>query len=129
MTLIIAGESDITYVLMEIGHFAGDLDFNEVERSSIVTATAELTRNILKYAGRGRVSYRLVSDQVRSGIEIIAADHGPGIAEVNEAMRDHYSTGGSLGLGLPGVKRIMDEFKIESEPGAGTQITIIKWKS
>lgn len=92
------------------------------------TSVSELARNILKYATRGEVILRNVQSGSKVGVEIIAWDRGPGIEDIASAMCDHMSTGGTLGLGLPGVKRLMDEFEIESEVGQGTRITVRKWK-
>lgn len=93
----------------------------------VMTAASELGRNILKYAGTGNlVLAPLVSDR-KKGIEIIAMDHGPGIENVERALQDSYSSGGTLGLGLPGVKRMMDEFNLDTTPERGTTVTIRKW--
>ena len=93
----------------------------------IATAVSELVRNILKYAGTGEIRLRHVKRMGQRGIEIEAIDQGPGIANCEAAMCDHYSSGGTLGLGLPGVKRMMDEFSLESTPGEGTRVTARKW--
>jgi len=87
----------------------------------IATAVSELGTNIIRYAREGRVTLRIVSRGHRAGIEVLAEDKGPGIRDLDEAMKDHASTGKGLGLGLPSVRRIMDEFFIESRPGAGTR--------
>ncbi len=84
-------------------------------------------RNILKYAGSGEIRLRRVTGADGRGVEIEAIDQGPGIADCEEAMNDHFSSGGTLGLGLPGVKRMMDEFSLESTPGEGTRVTARKW--
>ena len=91
--------------------------FSRTKQYMIATAVSELSRNIYVYALKGS----------RKGIEVVAEDHGPGIADIDKAMEDHFSTSGSLGLGLPGAKRLMDEFNIQSEPGKGTKITARKW--
>ena len=93
----------------------------------ISTAVSELARNILKYAGRGEIRLRRVDGPAGRGIEIQAEDNGPGIPDPEAAMRDHYSSSGTLGLGLPGVKRLMDEFSLESRVGEGTRVTARKW--
>ncbi|MGD8644289.1 MAG: ATP-binding protein, partial [Chromatiales bacterium] len=79
------------------------------------------------YAGQGQMTLRRVIDQRRRGMEIVAEDKGPGIADKDSALSDHFSSSGTLGLGLPGVRRLMDEFDLESEPGAGTRVTVRKW--
>jgi serine/threonine-protein kinase RsbT len=93
----------------------------------IATAVSELVRNILKYAGSGEVRLRRVQRASGGGIEILVSDHGPGIADLDAAMSDHFSTSGTLGLGLPGVKRLMDDFSMESAPGKGTRVKACKW--
>lgn len=94
----------------------------------IATAVSELARNILKYAGEGEIWLRQVEGRRGRGIEIEAVDEGPGIEDLEAAMRDHASTGGTLGLGLPGVERMMDEFSLDSTPGRGTRVTARKWR-
>ena len=93
----------------------------------IATAVSELARNILKYAVSGEIRLRQVDGPSGRGIEIEAVDRGPGIEDPEAAMRDHFSSGGTLGLGLPGVRRMMDEFSLESTPGEGTRVTAVKW--
>lgn len=93
----------------------------------VATAVSELARNIVKYAGQGEIILLRVSAPRGAGIEIRAQDQGPGITDIEKAMEDRYSTGRTLGLGLPGVRRLMDDFDIKTEPGAGTRVTIRKW--
>jgi len=95
--------------------------------AACATAVSELATNIVKYAGRGWVTFRLLEGD-RAGVEAIVEDRGPGIADVAEAMREHVSTGGSLGLGLPGTKRLVDSFEIRSQKGAGTWVRIVKYR-
>jgi serine/threonine-protein kinase RsbT len=95
----------------------------------IVTAVSELGRNILMYAGEGEVVVTTIDGSERRGIVVVARDQGPGIHDLQKAMLDGYSTSGSLGLGLPGVRRLMDEFAIESAPGRGTTVTAKRWLS
>ena len=103
--------------------------FGLTDLAIIATAISELARNSLRYATGGQIVVRLAEDeQRRRGIEIIAADDGPGIGDINQALQDGYSTSGSLGLGLPGVRRLMDEFQIESHPGEGSVVTAKKWR-
>ncbi len=124
----IADESDLTRAVLLSGQVAERAGFTAVGKASVMTAVSELTRNIIKYAGRGRLRIRVIRDDRRTGVEAIVEDEGPGISNINEALADHYSTGGTLGLGLPGVKRLMDEFDMWSELGKGTRVTIKKWK-
>jgi serine/threonine-protein kinase RsbT len=105
----------------ELGFEAGDL-------AMIATAISELARNIVLYAGRGEIVVRMLSRQGKRGILLMGRDEGPGIADLTQAMRDGYSTSGGLGLGLPGVRRLMDDFQIDSTPGRGTLVTLWKWK-
>jgi serine/threonine-protein kinase RsbT len=84
-------------------------------------------RNVLKYADSGRFTMRRIESSRGRGVEIEVSDHGPGIADVDAAMQDHFSSSGTLGLGLPGVRRMMDEFAVESRPGEGTRVTACKW--
>src|SRR5512141_1886277 len=94
----------------QVGFRAGDL-------ALIATAISEITRNVIEYAGHGELHARILRDRTRSGIEIVVEDAGPGIPDLSKAMQDGYSTGGGLGLGLPGAKRLMDEFAVETSAG------------
>jgi serine/threonine-protein kinase RsbT len=107
--------------------FAKEMVFTEVEIQMIATAVSELARNIIKYADKGEVIIGRVEKGYKSGIEIVVSDKGPGIADIEAAVTDHFSTSGTLGLGLPGVKRMVDEFEIQSEVGLGTTVLIRKW--
>ena len=120
-------EMDVRLVVLESTRYAQEAGFDETPSRMIATAVSELARNILKYAGSGELRLRRVEGQSGSGIEIEVSDHGPGIPDVDAAMSDHFSSGGTLGLGLPGVKRMMDEFSLESAPGQGTRVTARKW--
>ena len=107
---------------------AGQLGFQQSDLTLVATAISELARNIVRYARRGEIVLRQAEDGGIRGIVIIARDEGPGIPDVNRAMEQGYSTSGGLGLGLPGVRRIMDKFEIVSEVGKGTVVTAVKWK-
>jgi serine/threonine-protein kinase RsbT len=120
--------SDKEEVIIVAKSMAARAGFDEINQFLIATAASELATNIVNYAKEGEVTLRIVQRDERSGIEIIARDHGPGIRDIEKAMQDHFSTRkGSLGLGLPSVKRIMDEFKIESQLGHGTTVSALKW--
>ena len=93
----------------------------------ISTAVSELARNIIKYAKEGEVTLKIICQNLKKGIEILAIDKAPGIQDIDKALDENYSTGGTIGIGLPGTKRIMDDFHIESEPGKGTTIMARKW--
>ena len=107
---------------------ASRLGFPSSDLALIATTISELARNILRYAGTGEITLKTIGDSHKQGILIVARDKGPGIPDVRKALQDGYSTSGGLGLGLPGVKRLMDEFEIASGPGQGTTVTVKKWK-
>jgi len=123
----IATEMDASRTVLESTLYSQEAGFDETSSRMIATAVSELARNILKYAGIGEIRLRRVNGTGGRGIEIEVIDRGPGIADCEAAMRDHFSSGGTLGLGLPGVKRMMDEFSLESTPGKGTRVTARKW--
>lgn len=125
----IADESHLLQVreiLRERGREAG---LGIVDQTKLITAGSELARNILKYAGDGggRMIVEVIHETQRRGLKAVFEDQGPGIADVDMAMRDGFSTGGSLGLGLPGSSRLVDEMTIDTGPSKGTRITITKW--
>lgn len=99
-----------------------------VDQTKIVTAASELGRNTIQYGGGGAVRIETVANGSRRGLRLEFTDQGPGIADVDLAMKDGYTTGGGLGLGLSGAKRLSDHFEIESSPGKGTRVAIIRWK-
>ncbi|MDN7243391.1 MULTISPECIES: anti-sigma regulatory factor [Planococcaceae] len=106
---------------------AKELGFGTVDQARITTAISELARNIYLYAGQGRIEIQRLTENGVKGILIIAADNGPGIPDIRKVMEDGFSTSGGLGAGLPGVKRLMDEFRIETILGEGTDIRATKW--
>ncbi|MBM7554396.1 anti-sigma regulatory factor [Thalassobacillus pellis] len=106
---------------------AKKIGFGTVDQARIATAISELARNIYLYAGDGKVCFEAIEDMNKRGLSIIAIDDGPGIEELSQVMEDGFSTSGGLGAGLPGVKRLMDEFDIVSEQGQGTEIKVVKW--
>lgn len=101
--------------------------FSSSDLSIIATAISEVAQNIVQYATEGEILITLINDTHKKGVEIVAADQGPGVGDVSMMMRDGYSTGKRLGIGLPGAKRLMDEFEIASEPGKGTTVKMKKW--
>lgn len=103
------------------------IGFGTVDQARITTAISELARNIYLYAGRGKIEITCISQNQAKGISIVASDEGPGIADVRKVMDDGFTTSGGLGAGMPGVKRLMDDFNITTEKGVGTTITAIKW--
>lgn len=106
---------------------AKELGFGTVDQARITTAISELARNIYLYAGKGRIEIQQLRENGIKGILIIAADSGPGIPDIRKVMEDGFTTSGGLGAGLPGVKRLMDDFKIETIIGEGTDIRATKW--
>lgn len=103
------------------------IGFGTVDQARITTAISELARNIYLYAGKGRIEIASVYKNQNEGISIIASDEGPGIADIRKVMDDGFTTSGGLGAGMPGVKRLMDEFTITTKEGVGTTVTAIKW--
>jgi serine/threonine-protein kinase RsbT len=127
-TVVIARDADIVSARQAGRELAGTAGFKGIDLTLIATAISEVARNIVVYAKQGQVSLSIVEDGGRRGIAVIACDEGPGIPDIDEAMRDGFSTGGSLGLGLPGARRLMDDFEIVSEVGRGTTVTMRKWR-
>ena len=130
-TMAIRGQDDIVTARQRAREIAKRLGFGMVDQSRIATAVSELTRNVVRYAtdGRGEVRIAQVTSDGRGvGLEIVVADEGPGISDVEEAMREGYTSGPGMGLGLSGTKRLMDEMEIESAAGRGTIVTIRKWR-
>jgi len=124
----ISSDQEIVVARQKGRAMAMELGFSSVDATLIATAISELARNIVSYARSGKILLRRVQGSSRVGILVVASDEGPGIPDVQQALRDGFSTSGSLGLGLPGVRRLMDEFTITSQPGRGTTVTVKKWK-
>ncbi len=120
-------EVDVYVAMGRARDMATALGFDDIDRTRIEIAVLELTRNILTHAGSGEVMIEYVTDGDRQGIAIEARDQGPGIADIALALRDGYSTAQTLGAGLPGVQRLMDDFHIESTVGVGTRVRAVKW--
>ncbi len=123
----IAHDGDVVTARQKGRELAAEVGFSGSDLTLIATAISEIARNIVLYAEHGEMILSAISDGSRRGISIIADDKGPGIYDIGQAMEDGFSTGKSLGLGLPGAKRLMDEFDITSQPGKGTTITMKKW--
>ena len=126
-TVPIRSDLDIVTARVEGRELAKELGFGVIDQARIATAISELTRNIVQYAEQGEAIMRRIEASGRIGLEIICQDEGPGIPDVDLAMQDGFSTSTSLGMGMPGAKRLMDEFEIASEVGFGTTVTIRKW--
>ena len=124
--------SDNAQVIYTARQMAADIGFDETQQFLIAAAVSELATNIIRYASKGVVILRLVSKMSNTGdiqgIEVTAKDNGAGISDIDKAMQEHFSTGNSLGLGLPSVKRIMDEFFIQSSPEKGTVVIAKRWR-
>ena len=118
---------DVVAVRQVVREWAVAVGFSLVDQTKLVTAASELARNAIMHGGGGRATIEIVSDGVRHGIRLVFEDDGPGIPDVELAMRDGYSTGGGLGLGLSGSKRLSNEFSISSSPGKGTRVGIGRW--
>jgi serine/threonine-protein kinase RsbT len=126
--VIIQRDGDIVEARQKGRELAQTIGFSGSDLTLIATAISEIARNIVLYADRGEISLGIAENGSRRGIVVVARDQGPGIADIERAMRDGYSTGKSLGLGLPGARRLMDEFEITSIVGQGTTVTMRKWK-
>lgn len=127
-TIRIKTEQDTVFLRNRVAEYAGKIKMGLVNQTKLLTASSELVRNMLRYAGGGSVLCEVVSQSVlQKGIRLTFTDQGPGIADVTEAMKDGFSTGKSLGLGLPGAKRLVNLFEISSQVGQGTKIMILKW--
>lgn len=128
VTVAVAADIDVVSARRQGRILAERLGFSASEATLVATAISELARNIVLYAGTGEIVIGHIDRGDRFGVVITARDRGPGIADVRLAVNQGYSTSGGLGLGLPGVRRIMDEFEIDSEPGQGTTIKVVKWQ-
>ena len=120
--------SDHAQVVYAVRHLTAQMGFDETQQYLIATAASEASTNVIRYAEKGKVTLRAISDGDRVGFEFAVEDHGPGIQDIEGAMEEGVSKGHGLGLGLSSIKRIMDEFEIQSEPGAGTRIVARKWR-
>jgi RNA polymerase sigma factor (sigma-70 family) len=128
VTIRIQHDADVVRARRSARELASKLGFSRIDLTLIATAVSEVSRNIVRFAGNGQLHIELV-DEPRPGIRIVARDTGPGIADVDQAIGDGYSTYGGLGLGLPGARRLMDEFTITSEIDVGTTVTMMKWRT
>jgi serine/threonine-protein kinase RsbT len=126
--IAIESDADVVTARQRARELAGRLELTSTDQTLLATAISEVARNIRAYAVRGEVALGIVrDDNGRRGIRVIARDEGPGIADVELAMQDGYTSGGGLGLGLPGARRLVDHFEIETSPGQGTTVTLVMW--
>ena len=123
----IIGESDVAYASLGAKNYAKEIGFSKTEQYMVSTAVSELAQNIFTYAKQGTIYLNLIKDNSKIGIEVVAEDSGPGIQDIDKAMEDNFSTGGTMGVGLPGTKRLMDDFQIDAHRTQGTKITVRKW--
>ena len=123
----IASGADIVTARLEGRQLAAEAGFNGSDLTVIATAISEVARNIVEYARNGEILLSIVHDGNKRGLRVVARDDGPGIPNIDQAMQDGFSTGRGLGLGLPGTRRLMDEFVIKSRVGEGTTVTATKW--
>jgi serine/threonine-protein kinase RsbT len=124
----ISTSEDVVAVRQAVRQRAVELGFNLVDQTKIVTAASELARNTLQYGGGGTLRIEEVVEGPRRGLRLVFEDNGPGIANIELAMKDGYTSGNGLGLGLSGAKRLSNEFAIHSRPGEGTRVTIVRWR-
>lgn len=127
-TLPIRSESDVTISRQQVRKLAQEVKFSLVDQTKMVTAASELARNTLVYGGGGEMRWELLNDGLRSGLRLAFEDKGPGIPDIQQALTDGWTSGGGLGLGLSGSKRLVNEFDIRTAPGEGTCVTIARWK-
>ncbi|MFF4415132.1 anti-sigma regulatory factor [Streptosporangium sp. NPDC001559] len=125
--LPVNGNNDVVLVRQHVRTVAVDVGLSLVDQTKVVTAASELARNALVYAGGGRVRVEVVHNGLRKGLRLTFSDEGPGIPDIEQALTDGWTTGGGLGLGLSGSRRLVDEFDLKSAPGEGTLITVTKW--
>ncbi|MEN3274276.1 MAG: serine/threonine-protein kinase RsbT [Massilia sp.] len=126
--LPLRGDEDVVGLRKQVRERAVGIGLSLVDQTKLITAASELARNTIKYGGGGAVYVDKLVDGLRQGVGLVFLDAGPGIPDLEQALRDGYTTGGGLGLGLGGSKRLVDEFDIDTRPGEGTAIAVVKWK-
>jgi len=126
--IAIESDNDVVTARQRARELAAELELTSTDQTLLATAISEVARNITTYAVRGEVLLSVVrDDRGRTGIQVIARDQGPGIENIELALQDGYTSGGGLGLGLPGARRLVDDFHIETAPGQGTTVTLVMW--
>ena len=125
--IAIESDADVVTARQRARALAVGLEMPTTDQTLLATAISEIARNITAYAQRGEVRIEVIHDGGRRGIRVVAVDKGPGIDDVERALTDGFTTGGGLGLGLPGARRLVDEFDIQTAPGEGTRVTLVKW--
>ena len=127
-TMSIMAPEDVVRVRQAVRALAIEASFSLVDQTKLVTAASEIARNTVEYAGGGAVLLEILRDGIRRGLRLTFTDEGPGIPDIARAMSDGYTTGGGLGLGLSGAKRLSNEFNIQSAPGKGTRVMLGRWR-
>jgi len=127
-TVAVRGAAEVVSVRHAVRKWAVELGFSLVEQTKIVTAASELARNMVDYGGGGMMTLEALDDGIRRGLRLIFEDQGPGIPDIETALRDGFTSGGGMGLGLGGARRLSNEFEIRSAPGEGTRVSITRWK-
>jgi serine/threonine-protein kinase RsbT len=127
-TLPLRSDEDVVGLRKQVRERAVAIALSLVDQTKLVTAASELARNTIKYGGGGEVHLDALADGFKQGVGLIFVDGGPGIPDLDMALRDGYTTGGGLGLGLGGSRRLVDEFDIDTRPGEGTAVSVVKWK-
>jgi len=127
-SLPLQAEEDIVASRQKVRALSQLLKFSLVDQTKMITAASELSRNTLVHGGGGEMRWEVLDDGVRRGLRLHFVDQGPGIADVQLALTDGWTSGGGMGLGLPGSKRLVHEFELQSAPGAGTRVSIVRWK-
>ncbi len=127
-TVPIKNSSDVVLARQKVRQWAMEMKFTLVDQTKLVTAASELARNALEHGKGGHMVIEKVANSVKDGLKLVFEDTGPGIADIDTALRDGFTSGGGMGLGLGGSKRLVNDFHIESEVGKGTRITVVRWK-
>jgi serine/threonine-protein kinase RsbT len=128
-TAPLRSSDDIVRVRRIVREWAVSLGFSLVDQTKVVTAASELARNVIDYGGGGDFRVESLNNDARRGLRLTFSDEGPGIVDMEQAMKDGFTTGGGLGLGLGGAKRLVNEFLIDSKPGRGTTVVVVRWKN
>jgi serine/threonine-protein kinase RsbT len=127
-TVPIQTSSDVVLARQKVRQWAIEMKFTLVDQTKLVTAASELARNALEHGKGGHMVIEKVANSIKDGLKLVFEDKGPGIPDIETALRDGFTSGGGMGLGLGGSKRLVNDFQIESEPGKGTRITVVRWK-
>jgi serine/threonine-protein kinase RsbT len=127
-TLEVRSSTDVVLIRQAVRSWTTDLGFSLVDQTKMITAASEFARNSLEYGGGGRVIFESIQVGTKRGLRLVFEDDGPGIPDLNLAMKDGYTSGRGMGLGLGGAKRLVNEFEIQSKVGEGTRVTITRWK-